>query len=159
VVPLYDGIQGLRVKGDALQWGGPRLCEGAVFPTSDGRARFTPLAPPEVSLPDGAFIMSCRRGRQFNSMVQADRDPLTGARRNDVLMSPEDGAALGLRKGERVIVRSEAGEFEGRYKPAPMKGRNVQIHWPEANALIRRGATDPVCGIPDYHATVTVERM
>ena len=101
--------------------------------------------------------MSCRRGRQFNSMVQADRDPLTGARRRDVMMSAADGEALGLHDGDEVTVRSDVGEFQGKFKAAAIKGRNVQIHWPEANVLIRRGATDPVCGIPDYHTIVTVE--
>jgi hypothetical protein len=38
----------------------------------------------------------------------------------------------------------------------PIKPRNVQVYWPEANALIRRGATDAQCGIPDYHALVQI---
>src|SRR5438309_3369360 len=69
-VPAYAGIEALREKGDAVQWGGPRLCEGGNFPTPDERARFTPLAPPEVHLPEGGFFLSSRRGKQFNSMVQ-----------------------------------------------------------------------------------------
>jgi molybdopterin-dependent oxidoreductase alpha subunit len=157
VIPLYEGIQNLTKKGDAMQWGGRTLCEGGVFGTADGLAHFTPLKPPEIHLPDGEFLMSCRRGRQFNSMVQADRDPLTGATRSDVLMSREDGDALGLRNGQRVVVRSSVGELACTYRPAAIKRRNVQVHWPEGNALLRRGATDPVCGIPDYHTTVTIE--
>ncbi len=156
VVPFYDGIQGLRAKGDAIQWGGPRLCEGAVFPTADGLARFVPLEPPEVRIPEGRFLMSTRRGKQFNSMVQAQRDPLTGARRHDVLMSAEDIAELGLRNGSPVLVRSDAGELRGSCKVTPMKRRNVQVHWPEGNVLLKRGVTDPVCGIPDYNTTVEV---
>ena len=158
-VPLYDGIQHLTRKGDAIQWGGPRLCEGAVFSTADGRARFTALTPPEVDIPPGAFLMSTRRGKQFNSMVHKDRDPLTGARRNDVLISPEDAAAGGLRDGDPVLLRSDVGELACRCRIAPMKGRNVQVHWPEGNALLRRGATDPVCGIPDYNTTVRLYRV
>jgi len=159
-VPVYGeaGIETLRKKGDALQWGGRTLCKDGVFGTSDGRARFVPLTPPEVTIPEGSFLMACRRGRQFNSMVQADRDPLTGARRLDVLMAREDGDALGLRDGDPIVLRSDVGELAGHYKPAPIKRRNVQVHWPEGNALIRRGATDPVCGIPDYHTVVSVER-
>jgi len=159
VVPLYDGIQLLAKKGDALQWGGRTLCIGGVFPTADGRAHFAALVPPELHLPDGEFLMGCRRGRQFNSMVQEDRDPLTGARRTDVLMSQQDGDALGLRDGDAIIVCSDVGKLEGRYKRAAIKPRNVQVHWPEGNALLRRGATDPVCGIPDYHTTVRIERV
>jgi predicted molibdopterin-dependent oxidoreductase YjgC len=158
VVPLYDGIQHLAKKGDALQWGGRTLCEDGVFPTSDGRAHFATLAPPELNIPEGEFLMACRRGRQFNSMVQEDRDPLTGARRIDVLMSQADGDALGLRDGDAIVLRSGVGELAGRYKRAAIKPRNVQVHWPEGNVLLRRGATDPVCGIPDYHTTVRVER-
>ena len=156
VVPVYDGIQQLRAKGDATQWGGPRLCEGGAFPTADGRAQFTPLRPPEVDIPEGQFLMSTRRGKQFNSMVQSDRDPLTGARRRDVLMSGEDATELSLKDGDPVLVTSEAGELRGTCKVMPMKGRNVQVHWPEGNVLLKRGATDPVCGIPDYNTTVKI---
>jgi molybdopterin-dependent oxidoreductase alpha subunit len=158
VVPLYAGIEDLRKKGDALQWGGRTLCKDGAFGTADGLAHFASLTPPEVTIPEGEFLMGCRRGRQFNSMVQADRDPLTGARRADVLISKDDGDALGLSEGDAIILRSDVGELVGRYKPASIKRRNVQVHWPEGNALLRRGATDPVCGIPDYHTTVTVER-
>jgi molybdopterin-dependent oxidoreductase alpha subunit len=157
-VPAYDGIQHLSKKGDAVQWGGRTLCKDGVFPTPDGRAHFATLAPPELNIPEGEFLMACRRGRQFNSMVQEDRDPLTGARRADVLMSAQDGDALGLRDGDAIVLRSGVGELAGRYKRAAIKPRNVQVHWPEGNVLLHRGATDPVCGIPDYHTTVRVER-
>ena len=155
-VPLYDGIQRLRAKGDAIQWGGQRLCEGGAFPTADGRARFTPLRPPEAVIPEGQFLMSTRRGKQFNSMVQSERDPLTGARREDVLMNAEDAAELNLSDGDDVLVTSETDSLRARCKFMPMKRRNIQVHWPEANVLIKRGATDPVCGIPDYNATVGI---
>ena len=156
VVPFYDGIQRLRAKGDATQWGGPRLCEGGTFPTADGRAQFTLLRPPEVDIPDGQYLMSTRRGKQFNSMVHSDRDPLTGARRRDVLMSAEDATELGMKDGDPVLVTSGVGELRGTCKFMPMKRRNIQVHWPEGNALIKRGATDPVCGIPDYNTTVKI---
>jgi anaerobic selenocysteine-containing dehydrogenase len=155
-VPFYDGIQHLRKAGDAVQWGGARLCEGQIFPTANGRAHFVAVHPPEVDLPEGAFLLSTRRGKQFNSMVQARRDPLNGALREDVLMHPEDVRALGLADGDAVLLRSEAGEFRGRAKVAPIKARNVQVHWPEGNVLLKRGQTDPVCGIPDYNTVVRI---
>ena len=153
-VPFYDGIQNLSRKGDAIQWGGPRLCEGGTFPMPDGRARFTPLAPPEVDLPEGWFLLSTRRGKQFNSMVHAERDPMIGARRDDVLVSAEDAERLGLRDGHPLLVRSDAGSFRGRCKVSRIKPRNVQMYWPEANVLIRQGVVDPECGMPDYNALV-----
>ena len=155
-VPFYDGIQHLRNAGDALQWGGARLCEGQVFPTANGKARFVAVHPPEVDLPDGAFLLSTRRGKQFNSMVQARRDPLNGAMREDVLMHADDVRALGLTDGDAILLRSAAGEYRGRARVAPIKERNVQVHWPEGNVLLKRGQTDPVCGIPDYNTVVRI---
>jgi molybdopterin-dependent oxidoreductase alpha subunit len=157
VVPLYAGIGALREKGDQVQWGGRILCRDGVFATDDGRARFTAVAPPERTLQDGEFLMSTRRGKQFNSMVHRARDPLNGALREDVLISQEDLATLGLRDGARITVRSPIGTFIGRAKGAQIKPRNVQMHWPESQTLLARGALDPSCGVPDYNAVVTIE--
>ncbi|MEE8158111.1 MAG: FdhF/YdeP family oxidoreductase [Dehalococcoidia bacterium] len=133
VVPLYAGIEDLKKKGDAIQWGGVRLCEGGNFGTPDGRAHFTPLSPPETDIPPGWYLLSTRRGRQFNSMVQARRDPLTGAVRDDVLMSRQDADDLGVEEGGRALLRSKVGEFNGRCKIVPIKVRNLQVHWPEGS--------------------------
>jgi molybdopterin-dependent oxidoreductase alpha subunit len=156
VVPKYAGIERLRRKGDMVQWGGARLCEGGRFATADGRARFAVVAVPEDELADGRFRVSTRRGKQFNSMVWQERDPLTGARRDDVLMSPEDCQRLGLREGDRVLLRSAVGSFAGRVRPAAIRARNLQVHWPEGNVLIARDRRDERCGIPDYNAVVEV---
>src|SRR5262249_9971893 len=96
-VPAYEGNQLWRNAGDQVQWGGERLCEKQnedgssviQFPTPDGRARFSVI---EISKPitTTKLRLSTRRGKQFNSMVSQDCDPLTGARRDDVLMSSED---------------------------------------------------------------------
>jgi molybdopterin-dependent oxidoreductase alpha subunit len=165
-VPAYDGIQRLRTKGDQVQWGGARLCERDGTPHFDlpgGRAHaaVVPLeaslfAPPEAPLPDDRFRISTRRGKQFNSMIWEDRDSLTGASRDDVLISAEDVARLGLREGQRVRLRSDVGEMEAHVRTAPILARNLQVHWPEGNVLIRRGRVDPRCGEPDYNAVVEV---
>ncbi|MEK6838762.1 MAG: molybdopterin dinucleotide binding domain-containing protein, partial [Candidatus Thermoplasmatota archaeon] len=152
--PQYAGIEALRAKGDAVQWGGPRLCENGQFPTPDGRARFTPLLPPELHLREGAFLLSTRRGKQFNSMVLRDVDPMVGAPRDAILMSEEDARALGVRDGDPVEVRSDVGRYVGTAKVTRIKPRNLQMYWPEANAILRRGIVDPECGMPDYNAVV-----
>ncbi len=154
--PAYDGIQTLRAKGDAIQYGGPRLCVGGAFPTEDGRARFTPVRPPEVDIPDGWFYLSTRRGNQFNSLVERAYDPMMGGRREDLLISEEDAGALHLRDGDPVVVRNDVGSLRARCKVVRIKPRNVQMYWPEANAVIRRGVVDPQCGMPDYNALVQV---
>jgi len=158
-VPLYAGIERLGRTGDHMQWGGRLLAEGGVFPTSDAHARFVAVAPPESRLSAGRFLLSTRRGKQFNSMIHRERDPLTGALREDVFIAKADAGELGLAHGDPVIVRSETGTFRGRVKIAAIKPRNVQVHWPESQALLRRGVRDPECGVPDYNAVVTLEKV
>ncbi len=155
-VPFYDGIQNLKAKGDVMQWGGPRLCEGNVFGTPDGRARFAALRPNVDKIANGKFTVTTRRGKQFNSMIQAEVDPLNGARREDILMSVEDAQRLRLREGAKILLRNEIGEYHGQVKLAEIKPGNLQVHWPEGNVLIARGVIDPLCGIPDYNTTVEV---
>lgn len=156
-IPTYYGIQNLRAKGDAFQYGGPRLCEGGTFPTPDGRARFTPLRPPDVDIPEGYFLLSTRRGKQFNSMVHGEVDLLFGARRRDVLMAAADANSLGVREGDEVLLSNDLGSYRGHIRLAPIRPRNVQIYWPEANVIIRRGIVDPHCEMPDYNALVRIE--
>jgi len=155
-VPLYAGIDRFKRKGDHVQWGGRILCRDGAFSTPDARARFAVVTPPEAALPEGRFMMSTRRGKQFNSMVHRARDPLTGAVRDDVLISAADAAVLGLRDGAAVVVRSDTGEMRGRAKIADIKPRNVQVHWPEAQPVLKRGVLDPQCGVPDYNAVVEI---
>ncbi|HYZ97704.1 MAG TPA: molybdopterin-dependent oxidoreductase [Acidimicrobiales bacterium] len=159
VVPAYAGVEALAEVGDAVQWGGRHLAAGGAFPTRSGRGRFTPLVPAEPELPDGAFLLSTRRGKQFNSMVQGAVDPLTGAGRDAVLMDAADAGALGLAAGDRVRLRSATGAFEGTVTPARLAARTLQVHWPEGNVLIAGGADhrEPASKVPDYNAVVTVE--
>ena len=161
-VPFYAGIELLRAKGDSIQYGGARLCEspaGPRFETRDGRAQFARVPLDGESIPAGRFRASTRRGKQFNSMVWGERDPLTGARRDEVLISAEDCQRLGLRPGDRVRLRSEVGTLEGRVHVAPIRPGNLQVHWPEGNALVAHGRYDPRCGEPDYNAWVEVEPL
>src|SRR3954466_12683227 len=121
VVPVYSGVELLRTTGDAIQWSGTRLWEGGTFPTPDGRARFLAVAPSEVDVPAGSFVLSTRRGKQFNTMVHEQKDPLTGALRDALFMSASDIDELGLRDGDRVVVRSEQGEMQARLHASPLR--------------------------------------
>lgn len=155
-VPFYNGIQNLKAKGDVMQWGGERLCEGCAFGTPDRRANFAVLKPAQSRNENGRFTVTTRRGKQFNSMVQAEIDPLNGAAREDVLMNAEDVERLQLREGQTILLRNEVGEYRGKVKLAEIKSGNLQVHWPEGNVLIARGVIDPLCGIPDYNTEVEV---
>jgi molybdopterin-dependent oxidoreductase alpha subunit len=154
VVPFYDGIQHLRDTGDQVQWGGPRLCDGWTFPTPDGRAHFHRVAPRDPRPPAGRFLLSSRRGKQFNSMVWGDDDPLTGAPRDALFISAQDAAGLHVAAGAPIRVRSEAGEVRARVHLAPLRPGNLQMFYPECNPVIRAGVRDPDSFVPDYNAVV-----
>ncbi|HEY8465649.1 MAG TPA: FdhF/YdeP family oxidoreductase [Solirubrobacterales bacterium] len=156
-VPAYAQIAELRKGGDSFQYGGRLLCDGERFDTPSGRARFALVRPPRPAEANGRLRLATRRGKQFNSMVQERTDPLNGAQREAVLMAAYDAERLGLRDGQRVVVRSDAGRFEGFVALAPIAPGNVQVHWPEGNVLIADGVRSADAGIPDYNALVTVE--
>ena len=161
VVPFYDGIQHLRKTGDAFQYGGPHLCPGGHCQTPDGLAhlRAVPLPDSEAGCGDGLFKVSTRRGKQFNTLIYAEVDPLTGAARDAVFMSAEDAAALHVKQGDRIALVNDLGRFEGAVFLAAIAPGNLQILWPEGNVIIRRGVVDAAGGVPDYNARVRVERL
>ena len=156
VVPFYDGIQHLARTGDQFQWGGERLCDGWVFPTHDGKAHFLVVAPREAELPAGRFWLTTRRGKQFNSMVWKQKDPLTGADRDALFMAAADAASLGVSDGAAVTVRSETGSVSARVRISRLRAGNVQMFFPEANPLLRAGRRDPIALVPDYNAVVEI---
>jgi molybdopterin-dependent oxidoreductase alpha subunit len=159
IVPAYDGVQHLRKTGDAIQYGGRRLCEGWKFPTASGKAHFRAVALPPQCVDSTQFTVSTRRGKQFNTLIYDNIDPITGAAREAVFISPEDAADLDVRGGDAIALINECGRYEGRVFLAPIARGNLQIHWPEGNVILRRGVYDPVGGVPDYNARVRVEKM
>lgn len=159
VVPGYERIAELRKGGDSFQVGGAHLCAGWQFPTPDGRASFAPVTPPAPAPEDGLLRLSTRRGKQFNSMVQERRDALTGAAREDVLLSADDAARIGLADGDPVVVRSAHGELRGRARLSPVRPGDVQVHWPEGNVLLDHSVRSPQAGVPDYNARVEIVRV
>jgi molybdopterin-dependent oxidoreductase alpha subunit len=157
-VPFYDGIQRLHKQGDHVQYGGERLCEGWRFPTDDGKAHFALVPVPRREVPEGSFVLSTRRGKQFNSMVQERRDSITGAGRDSVLVNGDDADGLGLRDGDDVLVVNERGSLPARVLVAPVARGCVQVHWPEGQVLIDRNRRSAESGVPDYNAHVRLER-
>jgi molybdopterin-dependent oxidoreductase alpha subunit len=163
-VPSYAGIEKLHAKGDQFQWGGPHLCADRRFPTADGRAHLVPVRPPflgeaPVERAKDQFTVATRRGKQFNSMVQRARDPLTGAMRDHVFMHPEDAAALGLQADDRIALENETGRMDGRVFLSEVTRGTLQAHWPEINVVIPHGSVDAGGGVPNYNAIVTVSKL
>jgi molybdopterin-dependent oxidoreductase alpha subunit len=154
VCPTYKGIGALRKKGDNFQYGGPRLLVDR-FLTPDGKGHFSPISLPEENVPASRFLLSTRRGKQFNSMIYSATDPLTGLQREDIIMAKEDAERLCLRNGDPILLRNHRGEFRGCVKIDRIKPGSVQGHWPEVNVVVPAGRLDP-SGVPDYNAVVEI---
>ena len=155
--PAYKGIAALRKQGDQFQWGGPHLCSDRQFPTSSGKAQFCAVDPPAALPNDGRFLLATRRGKQFNSMVQAETDHLTGADRDHLFISATDAERLDLKHDMPIRIHNERGHFDGRAFIAEVADGTLQGHWPEVNSLIPPEKIDAEGGVPDYNAWVTVE--
>jgi predicted molibdopterin-dependent oxidoreductase YjgC len=158
-IPLYDGIEKLWAQGDEVQWGGRVLYRSGRFETPDGKAHFAAVRPRARAVDPNRFLVSTRRGKQFNSMVHRAIDPLTNANRDAVLMCEADARRLGLGQSDRVRLVSSAGTFSGRVHFAPIRSGNLEVHWPEAMPLIEGPVLDPESREPSYDAVVTVERI
>ncbi|MDP7639121.1 MAG: FdhF/YdeP family oxidoreductase [Candidatus Hydrogenedentes bacterium] len=158
IVPFYDGIQRQEQAGDQFQYGGSHLCKDWAFGTEDGKARFAVLECPEALAGDGTFAVATRRGKQFNTLKHEYRDAISGAERRDILMAKGDARKLDLREGDLLVLRNGDKEYRGRIRLAPVKPGNLEIYWPEGNALFDRTRREPQAGVPDYNAVVTVEK-
>lgn len=158
-VPSYEGIEKLSKAGDQFQWGGPMLCAEGRFPTPDGLGHFHVVHPP-VPRPHGPerFALATRRGKQFNSMIQAERCQLTGAARDHIFMHADDARQLGLAADDAIEVASATGILRGRVFLADVTRGTLQAHWPEANVLLPHGERNIESGVPDYNANVEVRR-
>jgi molybdopterin-dependent oxidoreductase alpha subunit len=159
-IPTYALIRTLDKQGDQFQYGGPMLCAGWNFATADKMAHFSVVElPAEPHLGPDEFVVTTRRGRQFNSMVQAQRDDHTGAQRDSVLINAEDARRLGVADGDPVVLYNPTGRFSAHALVAPVKSGMLEIHWPEGLVLIDRTRRSSGGGIPDYNAVVRVERL
>ncbi|MBZ5749027.1 FdhF/YdeP family oxidoreductase [Metabacillus rhizolycopersici] len=154
----YDGIQHLKNQGDVFQWGGAWLCEDGICPTPDGKGQLIVVDIPDLGKKEGQFVVTSRRGKQFNSMVYKETDPFNGAGRYDVLMNAEDARRLSIAEGEGIVVYNGFGVFQGRAKFVNIASGNLEVHFPEGNFLLPRGRYEKFAGIPDYNITVTVEK-
>jgi predicted molibdopterin-dependent oxidoreductase YjgC len=158
LMPLYRGIARLEKEGDWLQWGGPRLGADGFPGMPEGKARFTSVAIPRVDVPEGRFLLTTRRGKQFNSMTRGHEDPLVrDAKRNEILLDDRDMRDLGVLEGDTIVVESARARIEATARSGPCRRAHVQGYWPECNVLLER-KYDRESGEPDYATTVKIER-
>jgi anaerobic selenocysteine-containing dehydrogenase len=129
------------------------------FATPSGKARFAahPLPPPRR---EGELrLMTVRSEGQFNTVVYEEEDVYRGQERRDViLLNPADVERLGLRRDQRVTVRSSAGEMRHiLVRPYDIRAGNALMYFPEANVLVPT-TTDPESKTPAFKSVaITVE--
>lgn len=159
VVPLYQGIEGLAKEGDQVQYGGRHLCAGWGFPTPDGKARFIAVPLGHEQPLDGHFHVVNRRGKQFNSILHEESDPINAKPRDAILISTADLERLRLREGDDVVLENEHGALSGRLFAAPVSDGTLEVYWPEANVLVNPQNRSALARIPAYRdVTATLRR-
>jgi molybdopterin-dependent oxidoreductase alpha subunit len=142
VIPGFEDFN-RRVR----QPGGFRLPNTArerTWRTASGKADFTVVHVPEITLDPGQYLMMTVRSHdQYNTTIYGLDDRYRGilGERRVVMMCPEDMAEAGLEEGHVVDLHSH---FQGETRTAPgfivvqqaLPRRSVCTYFPEANALV-----------------------
>lgn len=154
LVPEYEQITKIDVTKKEFSIPGRALHDGR-FPTANGRAKFhvvklpdrQPLAENEL------MLMTVRSEGQFNSVVYEEEDLYRNQERRDIVMlNEEDMRRLGIKKDQRVRLKSATGEM--RYllaRPFDVRAGNAIVYYPESNVLIPRDV-DPQSKTPAFKA-------
>ena len=136
VMPLYAGIERL---GQGRRHG----CSGAArgwapdgFPNMpDGRARFSRRAPSRASTcPAGKFVLTTRRGKQFNSMTYGPRTASPARATAGGLLRRRGRPAAGPARRRPGTAPSELGTMDG-----------VRRSGPAGRATCRRSGPSATC--------------
>lgn len=151
VVPGYADVGEIGRTRKEFHVAG-RVRHAPEFPLPDGRARFIPVATPADDLAAGELrLMTIRSEGQFNTVVYEEHDRYRNQSSRDVIMmNRADIAALGLRHGSRVTIRSEAGAMPNiRVAEYDIARGSAAMYYPEANILVGT-RVDPKSGTPGY---------
>ena len=159
LIPLYTGIEELKKEKDSFQYGGARILnDGICSNLPDMRARFSVVVPQNYVPNSDEFYLATRRGKQFNTILFDPNYRLIGSKsRDEIYLNAEDADRLGIKEGERIVLKSETGELRGVCRTGELHPGTVQVFWPEANVLIPR-RIDPESHEPDYNATVKIAK-
>ncbi len=139
IVPGMEALADIDVARKEFHISG-RLLHIPKFKTPTGKARFQPCAPPPSSIgkADYPFVLATLRSEgQFNSIIYENHDSY---RQTDdrwcVMMNKHDIAALGVKSGEQVTLRSAFGEMQSvKVFSFDVPKGNLLCYYPEANAL------------------------
>jgi len=121
----YSGLSHSRLRARRVQWPAPapehpgtaRLYADGVFPTTDGRARFVPVAHAEpAEPPDRAFPLTLTTGRvrdHWHTLTRTGQAPALRARTPEpiVEVNVADAQRAGIQDGDFVEVASRRGKL------------------------------------------------
>lgn len=129
-----------------------RLLHAPTFNTPSGKAHFRVSEIPKSVRNSGKFTLSTVRSEgQFNSIIYEEFDSYRGTKtRWSVLMNSDDIAALDLKEGQKVNVKSERGEMmDVTVTSFDLPRGDVLAYYPEANILTDT-AVDPRSRTPAF---------
>ena len=167
LTPLYTGVSFERLEDNGLQWpvpeknhpGTPVVHLGKFI---RGLGKFIPVRhkpPAEVTDKEYPFILSTGRMLfHYNTGTMTTRvaNILREYPRNFVQINPADAQRLGIKKQERVMVRTRRGELKvaaqitDKIKPGVLW---MPFHFSdEPTNVLTNNAFDPVCRTGEYKA-------
>lgn len=132
-----------------------RLLHTPTFNTPSRKALFKISEIPQSDSDPAQFTLSTVRSEgQFNSIIYEETDTYRGTNtRWSVLMNSADIAALNLREGEKVKIKSEQGEMSDvTVFEFDLPRGDVLAYYPEANVLTST-AVDPRSRTPAFKKT------
>jgi anaerobic selenocysteine-containing dehydrogenase len=98
--------------------------------------------------------MTLRSEGQFNTVVYEEEDLYRGTTRRDVvMMSPSDGASIGLCENDPVDVVTEIGRMRVVVAFIDIPPGNLAMYYPEANAIVPR-RIDRESGTPAFKSVI-----
>lgn len=154
LVPEYEQVGKIDATKKEFSIPGRALHSG-TFPTASGKAKFHAVSlPAKAPLGDNELmLMTVRSEGQFNSVVYEEEDLYRNQERRDIVMLNEaDMERMGLKKDQRVRLKSVTGEM--RYllaRPFDVRAGNAIVYYPESNVLIPRDV-DPQSKTPAFKA-------
>ena len=166
VTPSYGGISYQRLGISGLHWPcpdtnhpGTEILHRDAFPI--GRARFFPVEQPELDFdPDYPLLLTTGRSLfHFHTGTMTRRVHLLDRERPGptVDINPEDAKALGVRRGQMVVVESAEHKLEIEAdvtEEVPRGTVFIPFHFQEAPAnLLTVKNLDPKSKIPDFKRT------
>lgn len=159
VVPGFKEIENIESTKKEFTING-RIFHSANFPTASGKAAMhkTKLPPKRK---DEFRLITLRSEGQFNSVVYEENDLYRGVpHRYCVLISKEDAHQLGIKDGELIAVRGEAGRMENiEAVISPIKPGVLAMYYPEANVLIRANVDEKSKTPAFKSASVWIEKI